>query len=385
MSEVATQIQEQSQQIQSNQPQVDFSKLAESAWSDEGGAQQQQQVQTQQIEQTQTNTQVDTPADEVLDEDVFMQRMFGMDGAAAKKEWDELRQFKANQPQPVESRPWNELINEHEDKFYSYLDQKRRLDRLEKYENPDTNQAAEIIKANLQFKNGNLSSDEVNFLFDETYNKPSRPVKSFEEEDAEYEGRVKEWEQQVQRIERKMIIDAKLAQPEFSKYKSQISPPDIPQVTMSARNEPTPEELAEAQQRQVTYSQSLDNSLKSLNDFKTTYKDKEVEIPLSFEISNEQRANVKNIAESLYSKWDYLINRWSNSDGSFDTNKIINDIARLEYGDSAMQKFVNEAGAQRLVHEKKIKNNININQPNQAQLVNEKSYEQLQVETIWGA
>jgi hypothetical protein len=253
-------------------------------------------------------------------------------------------------------------------------------------ENPNTYEATEILKTHLQYKNPNLTPDQIDFLIEENYSKPQKPVQSLDEAEEDYTVRVSEWEKQVERVNKKLVIDSKIAQPDLSKLKSEIVFPDI-QKAAAPQLEPTPEEVAEFQKRQSVFSQSVDESLKSFNSLKVNYKDEAVELPINYEVSNDEKTAIKDIVHGLYNSWDYFGKRWANQDGSINTNLMAEDIYWLENRAKVAQKFVNETGAQVKLAGMKQRNNINLNagSSNGASLVPEKTDQQQQEEAIWRA
>jgi hypothetical protein len=335
-------------------------------------AQQQAASAETQQQPTETQTQV-APEEEVIGLDEWFQREYGMAHNDFKAKWETYSKQPEVQPtqQDIQwanddSKKFFEYLKEgKEDDIYNFLNQKKQLERLEKYDVADANQAAEILKANLQFKYKDvLSPQEIDRQFAKQYSLPAKPAQQLDQTDEEYAATVESWQQQVQEKQMDMIIEAKLAKPELSKLKSQIVLPDI--QSAKSNQGPSPEELAEAQKRQEAYLHSLEDSIKTFGDVKITYKDKEVELPLTFTVTNEQKAQVKSIVEGLYTKWDYFLQKWANEDGSFNTSKMADDIYWLEHGKTIAQNLINDAGSQRLLHETKVRNNINLNGVNKA-------------------
>ena len=64
--------------------------------------------------------------------------------------------------------------------------------------------------------------------------------------------------------------------------------------------------------------------------------------------------------EGLSTNWDYFVNRWGKKEGGLNMELMARDIAKIEFGDDAMQKAATEAGTQRLKHEMKVKSNITL-------------------------
>lgn len=387
MSETATQTSTEKQTTQQNQ----FDTLASSVWNEQGTT----DASTNQQAAQQQATATTQPEEDVMDINDWIKKELGVDNVDnLKNEWGELRKLKEQPPKPEEIKFANEesqkafeyLKEGKRSDLYKILEKQERLDRFGQLENPNTYEATEILKTHLQYKNPNLTPDQIDFLIEENYAKPQKPVQSLEETEEDYTVRVSEWEKQVERVNKKLVIDSKIAQPELSKLKTEIVFPDI-QKAAATQPEPTPEEVAELQKRQTAFSQSVDESLKSFNSLKVNYKDEAVELPINYEVSNEEKAAVKDIVHSLYNSWDYFGKRWANQDGSINTNLMAEDIYWLENRARVAQKFVNETGAQIKLAEMKQRNNINFKDGNSngGSLVPEKTNDQQQAEAIWRA
>ena len=112
------------------------------------------------------------------------------------------------------------------DDVYQILNQQKRLDKLISNElTPDL--AVDIIKTNIQNKYKDLTSDEVDLLFYDQYFVPSKPEQSYDESDEDYATKVKTWQSQVDYLDKKMMIEAKVIRPELTKLKSELKLPDI--------------------------------------------------------------------------------------------------------------------------------------------------------------
>lgn len=312
----------------------------------------------------QDNTPSDPPSDEadqVVDANQYLKEHLGFeDWETAKTQIKELRERKpeiefANE----QSKKLFEAIKANKkEELFSILDQELRLSKAESLDVTKATDAAEILKLNLKMKHKNLTPDEVDFMFSRTYSMPSKPVQSLDQTDEEYEDAVTAWENQVKSVEKSMIIEAKMAQPELAKYKSDIVLPDIPKEPVS--KEPTPEELAQAAEYKTAFLSEIGKALSDLSSIDVQYKDEEVELPIKYEITQQERAKIKPILESLYSDFSYFAKRWSNPDGSMNGARIVRDLVLLESEGKVLQKLVNEAGTQRLIQLKKGQSNIHL-------------------------
>lgn len=289
------------------------------------------------------------------------------DWEAAKTEVETLRKLRdeAKTPEEVkfandESKRLFEAIKEgKEDDVFSILDKKRQLTRAEKMDLTKASDAAEILKLNLQYKHKDLTADEVDYLFKKQFSLPTKPSQKDDQTDEEYAADISNWNTQVAEAERGMIIEAKLAKPELAKYQSELVLPDIPREAPK-QAEPTPEELAEIQERRAAFIQEVNEGLNNAKGFSTTYKDKEVEIPIAYEITSEDKAALKPIIEAISKDASSFFKRWNNADGTLNSTQMAEDLYLLENKGKIFQKFANEGGAQRLEHQDKIKRNIDL-------------------------
>lgn len=379
---VATPPVEQEQQVAA--PDVN-AQLAANLWNEtpmQQPAQEQQPPAEQQTAQQPAEQQPPASNENIIDANEYLKEQLGFESwDTAKAEIEKWRQ--AQQQPPVVAKDFSEIIKDKEEELYNYYTQKRQIGRLEKLPIANTNEATEIIKASLLFKNKNLTQDDVDFLVQETYSKPAKPVQYADEEDAVYSTRVSEWEQQVQRIDRKMIIDAKQAQPELVNYKSQISLPDIPKVANEA---PQPDQkVLEAQQAfQANFMQKLESDYKNFNGYATKAIDGGVELPINYAVTPEELNASKQQLANLNVN-EFLDSRWFDEKGTPNIKQMQEDLYLLQNRDKIFQKIANEASAQRLAHHLKTKSNVNVNgattPPVQS---NGKSVEQEFAEKIWG-
>lgn len=244
------------------------------------------------------------------------------------------------------------------DDVYQVLNQQKRLDKLITAE-LNTELAIEIVKENLKQKHKELNEEEVELLFYDKFFVPLKPEQSFDETDEEYSNKVKAWEAQVDYTEKKLMIEAKMTRSELEKLKSEIKLPDI--YNEAGRNAQYQEEFELMQQARSTYEQTLNSEFQSFNGFNVSVKDEDVEIPIAFNVAEEERLAMKNQLEDFDTD-TYFENRWFNNDGRPNVQQIMADKYLLENRDKIFSKIANEAASQRLLAHLKKSGNININQ-----------------------
>ncbi len=181
------------------------------------------------VDLTETNTQAETQS---FDPDSFIKERFGFDTVdEAEQEFMRLIEEREQKPQfdfsNDISRTLFDAIREGKtDDVYNILSEQKRLEKLTTAEvTPDL--AYDIIKTNIQNKYQDLTPEEVDLLFYESYSFPPKPEQGYEETDEDYKEKVQNWQSQVDFIEKRMIIDAKVIRPELNKLKSDLELPDI--------------------------------------------------------------------------------------------------------------------------------------------------------------
>jgi len=333
-------------------------------------------------------------ADETIGVDEYFNREFGVTNAAeAKQKWQEYLELQKNQSKPAEIKFENEdsrkymdaILNGKTDELYDILHRQRELGRIEKLPLEKTGEALDVLRTNLLYKNPNLKPEDVDFLLEETYAKPAKPLQVAEQTDEDYKLQLRAWEQQVQRIDRKMIIDAKLAQPEIAGYKSKLVLPEIPKS--EAANPEADQKVLEAREAfRNNFSQALEGGYQNFKGFTVTAKDGEVELPINYSISSEEL----NASKEMLSNLDvngFLDKRWFDDKGNPNITLMQEDLYLLQNRDKIFQKIANEASAQRFKHQLKIQNNINPNGVNGGGASNgapdQKQVQQKLAESVW--
>jgi hypothetical protein len=211
-------------------------------------------------------------------------------------------------------------------------------------------------------KNKSLEQDEIEFLFNEKFSKPSKPEQSFDELDSEYERRVSDWENKVNEVEKRLIIEAKLARPDLESAKSSLVLPDINPSYKEA--ELTPEVL-EAQKKYMDYYYgSVNDAINSFEGFSAAVKDEGADFNVAYVPSNEEKQAVAQqlnyFAENNLDANMIFADRWVNDDGTINVKQMTKDLFLLQNEGKITQKYVNEAANRRLAMHLKNSSNINL-------------------------
>ena len=319
----------------------------------------------QQAPPQQEGTKVEEPSSAPqtsFDPNQFVKERFGFESVEQAEE--EFKRFKEPKEefkfQDDMSKTLFDAIKEGKtDDIYEILNQQKKLDKLISNElTPDL--AVDIIKTNIQNKYKDLTSDEVDLLFYDQYFVPSKPEQGYDESDDDYATKVKTWQSQVDYLDKKMMIEAKVIRPELTKLKSELTLPDI--YGEAQQEAESREEVEKMQQARSIYERTLDSDFQSFSGFSVSVKDEDVEIPISFNVAEDERLAMKNSLTDFDSD-SYFGERWFAEDGKPKVQQIMADKYLLENYNKILQKVANEAASQRMLAHLKKTGNININQP----------------------
>lgn len=363
MSTEQTVIEEQSTNEQIN---ASANPFAEASWADPSV-----KVENQSTEsfsnQSQSNQE---PESEIYDANEYLKNKLGFDDwESAATQIDEMRNRKGIDFENDESRKYYEYAKEQkEDELYKFLDEKRKIDRLSNSEIKDTTTAAEIIKLSMYQKNKELDASEVDFLFNEKFQRPEKPEQKFDELDSEYESRLSTWESRTNEIDKKLIIEAKLAKPELEKIKSNLILPDI---TSRQREPELSQEVLDAQRRYMdNYHSSVNDTINSFEGFSATVKDEGVDFSVAYVPSYEEKQAVANqmkeFADNNLDANMIFAERWVKDDGTIDVRQMTKDLFLIQNEGKITQKYVNDAANKRLAMHLKKQSNIDFSSSNQS-------------------
>jgi hypothetical protein len=310
--------------------------------------------------QEETKVEEQTASTQSFDSNQFVKERFGYDTVEqAEHEFKKLKEQPSFEFKDDVSKSLFDAIKEGKaDDVYEILNQQKRLEKLTSSElTPDL--AAEIVKTNIKNKYKDLSTDDVELLFYDQHFVPLKPEQGYDESDEDYAGKVKTWQSQVDYAERKLMIEAKVIRPELEKLKSEIKLPDI--YNEAGREAESQEEFEIMQQARSIYEKTLDSDFQSFNGFNVSVKDEDVEIPISFNVGEDERLAMKNDLTDFDSD-SYFEGRWFTKDGKPNVQQIMADKYLLENREKIFSKIANEAASQRLLAHLKKNGNININQ-----------------------
>ena len=325
-----------------------------------------EQFQPQQQQQEQQQEEAD---EEIYDANEYLKQKLGFDDwDTAASEIEQLKKSKESSSvkfENEESRKYYEYAKEQkEDDLLAFLQEKKKIEKLANADIKDANTAAEIIKLSMYQKNKELEQDEIEFLFKEKFNIPEKPEQNYDELDSEYEQRVSKWESKVNEIEKRLVIEAKLAKPELEKIKSQLVLPEI-----SPKQSTFTQEEIEAQKKYINdFFVSANEVVNSFDGFSATVKDEGVDFNVAYTPSQEERQIVteqlREFAENNLDANVIFAQRWVNDDGTLNTKQMTKDLFLLQNEGKIAQKYVNDAANKRLAMHLKKQSNINLSSTN---------------------
>jgi hypothetical protein len=341
---------------------VETSPVQQIATEQETGSVQTEQTQTT---QTQTTTEVAETTTQV-DYNSFVKETFGYESLdEAKAEFEQLKKLKETAPKEQsfandESKTlYQAWVEGKKDEVLDYLSTQKKIEKLATSE-VDSYTAEEIIKMNIKQKNKNLSDDEVEFVFSERFSMPKKPVQGADEYDDDYQTRVSDWESKFQAAQKKLIIEAKMAQPEIEKIKSELVLPSI-QTDNQFSEAQAQEELQQAEEMRKEFEQTLEKEYKDFSGFNVTFKDESagIEIPISYVPTDDEKVSLKQeLSDFDYS--EYFGNRWFSKEGKPEIKNMMADKYFLENKEKILQKVANEAAQQMRLKMIALQSNINI-------------------------
>lgn len=297
------------------------------------------------------------PDEEIVDVDEIFNREFGMGRDALKAKWTELN--KPPQPPEQQEVKWT-YDPAREDEVYKYIHQKKQLDRLEQMNVQDANQAAEILRANIQFKHPELTSQQVDRLFARQYSMPAKPTQALDQTDGDYSVAVAAWEAQVRERQEDLILDAVVAKPELMKFKSAIVQPEAPKWQQPNQPPaPDPAVLAAQQENRNTYLGALEAKYKDFKGFNVTAKSGDVQLPVSFNISPEEQVASRALIEN-FNLSEFIDQRWFADVKNPNINQIQEDLYLLMNRDKIFQAIANEVASKMHEHALKADRNTNL-------------------------
>ena len=267
---------------------------------------------------------------------------------------------------------YNLLVEGKDDEVLSILNEQKKLKEVDKLA------PSEIIKLNLQYQNKDFTSSEIADLFNETYEIPEVPEQELTETDEEFEKRTASYEKELKKIENRMARDAKPAITELQLQLKNIVLPSTkiePIAKTLSQEELTAQNLAEQ-----NFLKQVSEGVQKFDGYSTTFKDEEVEIPVAYKLSKEEKAQIEPLLALSNSNAGAFLQGigWLDENGAVNTAKITQDLPFILNKENILQKIASETGNKR--HEASIKSikNIDYSGNKNGGSVQTKSNEQIQ-------
>ncbi len=251
----------------------------------------------------------------------------------------------------IEETPLPRFANEDSERVYNLLasgEVDKALDifsEQKKLKEADKLPPSDIIKLNLQYQNKDFTPSEIQDLFNESYELPEKPEEYATESEEEFEARLAKYNKEVEKIENRIKRDAKPATVELQKLYKEIVLPNI-QKAEPVKNEPTQEELEVQKQWSENFLQSVEEGVKKFNGYEATYKNEEVEVPVAYKMTKEEKAEIQPLIALAGTDAGSFMEKigWIDKNGNIDTFKLAQDLPLLLNKDKVLAKMVTDTG-----------------------------------------
>jgi len=324
-----------------------------------------------------------------VDYNAYLKENFGFDSVeVAKEQINKWKEFKQPEFANEESKQLFEAIAAgKKSEALSILAKQQAIENLLSAELDEKN-APQVVKLAMKEKYPTLSDAQIEYRYNKQFAMPEKPAQFSDELDSEYEQRVNSWQRQVNDIKEELLIEANISKPELEKLKSEISLKNI-----FGEREEVPQlsekELQEIEATKKSHIQQIGQAINSFNSVDFEVINGEVKLPISYTLSNEEKAQMQTILSDAIENNDvnkFIGSRWFDEAGNPKSDQAKEDLFWMLNGKKVAQKLANESAAQRYEQEIKQKMNLNLNQQPQGTFKPEAS-EQIkkQYDAIWDA
>lgn len=249
------------------------------------------------------------------------------------------------------SKKYYDLITAGDgDKLYDFLHEQRTLSTVDKLT------AEQQIKLNLRYQHPDYNEEDIDSLFSESFERPEKPEQAEDELDEEYKAKLAKWEKEDKRYQNKIVREAKTAVKQLSQKKSELILPNIP-AKETTPPQPTAEEMAAQKRKEEADLQSLEKGVSDFNGFATAFKDGDVEIPVQYTISQEEKEAFKETLKN-FNVINHFAKEWVKEEGALAGDKFAQDVYWLLNREKILQKVASEAANRRLENHLKEQKNI---------------------------
>lgn len=272
---------------------------------------------------------------------------------------------------------FNLLKDGKKEEVFSILSEQDKLSKVDKLA------PAEAIKLNLSYQHKDFTPQEINDLFNETYELPEKPEQGDLEDDDDFKKREEKYNKEVAKVEAKIARDSKPAVAELSKLSKEIVLPDIVKnVIEETQAEPTQEEL-DAQKAQIdAFFKSADEEIKKLDGYNSTFKDEEVELSVGYKLTDEEKKELLPLITLSNVDAPAFLQKigWLDDKGNLNAAKLAQDLPFILNKEKVLSGIVAETGTKRFAEAKKSIKNIDYSGRNNSGADTGKTSQQLQSE-----
>jgi hypothetical protein len=313
------------------------------------------------------------PETKVTDFDInkYVKETFGFDSAEVAKEQVEKWRKAEKEPKPKAEPEKPKFANEESEVLYNALltgDKKKATELLKKQEQIEDAanlSPLEQIKLDLQYKNQKYTKEDIEDIIEEKYSYPRKPSQRDDELDDEFAERESAYNKEVAKIDRRIKRDGVEAVENLQKHKTDLVLPDI---TGSKANyekwlQQQKDLQAEESQSHQAYLEALEKDYSNFKGFSTTYKDKEVEVPIEFKPTEQELKELKDTFANDFNEDEFFANRWIKTENDkvvgFNVALQMEDKYLLENKQKVFDKIAQDSAARAIAAYLKGEKNIN--------------------------
>lgn len=302
----------------------------------------------------------------------FIKEEYGFDSKEVAKE--QIERWRKAEAEPKEKEPTKpKFDNEESERLYNAIVGGKKTEAFEILKKQaELEKAAELppleqIKLDLQYKNPKFTKEDIEDVVEERYSYPKKP----EDYEEDYDEKIRAYEKEVAKIDRRIKRDGLEAVENLQKHKSDLVLPDINSQAAAEfqKFQQQQKELeAEENKARESYKAALDKDYSSFKGYTTGYKDKEVEVPIEYKPTEQELKQLKDKFANDFDADEYFANRWIKTENNkvvgFNVPLQMEDIHLLENKQKIFDKIASDAAARAVAAYLANEHNINFNSSN---------------------
>lgn len=345
-------------------------------------------------------TQPTSPQVPTFDVNAYLKENFGFDSPdVAKETIEKWRKAESEPKQPLEpTKPT--FANEESERVFNLLKEGKAPDAIKYYnklaeiDNAEKLQPIDAIKLNLKYKNEHYSPADIDDVIEEKYVLPKKPKESDFTDDEEYKESLAQYEKDAAKVQRRIERDSKDAIKELQQSKKDLVLPDINNDSANYKAFLKQQEDLQKEEDAIksNYKQVLKNDSGKFDAYTTVYKDKDVEVPISYKPTEEELKSLENKFENDFDADEFLAQRWFKMDGDKVVGHNIQqqkaDVYLLENRQKIFDRIASDAYNKAIDNFIKKEKNINFKQenpvPDEAILNKQQALDKQLTDNLWG-